>query len=102
MFTPTFTAAEVISTVLAPTTMSALRYEMSGGLTTTDHLLATLSEQQAGLVTLTKRYPRPGVTDGRPAKPPTMNDPDAPVQHIACDAMTIEQFEARMRAHQGG
>jgi hypothetical protein len=82
--------------------MSALRHEMSGGLTTTDHLLATLSEQQAGLITLTKRYPRPGVTDTRPAKPPTMNDPDAPVQHIACDTMTIEQFEARQRAHLGG
>jgi hypothetical protein len=94
MFTPTFTAAEVISTVLAPTTSSALRYEMSGGLTTTDHLLATISEQQAGLITLTKRYPRPGVTDGRPTKPPAMNDPDAPVQHISMDVLTMEQILA--------
>jgi hypothetical protein len=83
MFTPQLTASEIVSLVMAPDTDSALFYEMSRGRSLADHLLTVKQ-------------------DSRPAKPPAMNDPDAPVQHIACDTMTIEQFEARMRAHQGG
>jgi len=83
MFTPRFTAAEIMSVVMAPNTDSALFYEMSRGYSLADHLLTVRR-------------------DRRPAEPPAMNDPDAPVQHIACDTMTIEQFEARMRAHTGG
>lgn len=42
---------------------TSVRYVMDEGYSITDHLLATMSEQQAGLVTLQKRYQRPGVVE---------------------------------------
>lgn len=86
MFTPRLTASEVIAVVMAPHMSSALRYEMTHGVSLADYL----------------RRPLPEPVDTRPPKPPDINNPDEPVQHIAGDTMTIEQFEARMRAHQGG
>jgi hypothetical protein len=78
MFTPRFTASEVVSMVMASSTTSALRYEMSIGVSLTDHLLATVKGR-----------------DNRPEAPPEIGSD--PVQHISADVMTIEQFEKRIR-----
>jgi hypothetical protein len=61
MFTDRFTASEVMSMIVAAPPGTSVRYVMDEGYSITDHLLATMSEQQAGLVTLQTRYSRPGV-----------------------------------------
>lgn len=60
--TPKLTLWELISIVIASPIGSAVREKMDGGWTPTDHMIANLAEQQAGITELTGRYPRPGVT----------------------------------------
>ena len=78
---------------------SAIYHAVNEGWTLTDHLLATLGEQQAGLAYLPHRVARPGVTDIRPAKPARVNDHTRRVQRITFDTMTIDELEARRAAH---
>ena len=89
---------EMMSIVLAAPPGTATYYAVNGGWTTTDHLLATMGEQQAGLVQLHERLPRPGVTDVRPSKPPSVHDHSSRVKRIAFDTMTIDELEARRAA----
>jgi hypothetical protein len=63
--------------------------------------LATAMERDAGLVDMRQRLARPGVTDTRPSTPPRINH-DKPVQKLGLDVMTIQEFEARLRAHTQG
>jgi hypothetical protein len=95
-FTPRLPASEVISIVYAAPPNSSVHHALSGGWTITDHLLATMSEQQAGLAILPERIARPGVTDTRPTKLPDIRDPNT--KKLAFDSMTIPEFEARRRA----
>jgi hypothetical protein len=54
---------QFISFVLGAPPASALGLAVSDGWSKTDHLLANLAEQHAGLIRLGGRYDRPGVED---------------------------------------
>jgi hypothetical protein len=94
MFT-TLTVDEMMSIVLAAPPGTATHYSRNGGWTTTDHLLATMSEYQAGLVTLSQRIARPGVTDLRPSKLPDLTGPGT--RKVMLDSMTIDEYEQRRK-----
>lgn len=91
----TLTVGEMVAIVVAAPPNTAIYHAVNGGWTITDHLLATMGEQQAGLIQLQNRHLRPGVTDIRPAKPASVHDHSKPVQHIAFDTMTVDEFEKR-------
>ena len=74
------TLGDLVSIVLASPPGSAVRYWAEGGWSQTDHLMANLAEQQAGLTQLPQRYSRPGVAE--PVKPDWV-------------PMTREQFDRR-------
>lgn len=87
----------MLSIVVGADPNSAIYYAANGGFTLTDHLLATLYEQQAGLVSARERIARPGVTDLRPHRIPDIRDPKT--RKLTFDSMTIEEYEARRKAH---
>ena len=62
MFT-TLTLADMIAIVVAAPAGSAVRHYIDGGWSRTDHLLANMAEQQAGVATLAQPFQRPGVED---------------------------------------
>lgn len=88
MFTPKLTAAEVISIIVAAPGTSALRWSIDEGYTLTDHLLATISEQQDGLVNLRQRHPRPGADT-------TQQHSGTRINGVPADVVSIADFEAR-------
>lgn len=89
MFTPKLTAGEVLSIVLVAPTGSAVRHSLDEGYSVTDHLLATLSEQQEGLIRLPGRHARPGVAA------PVVQEPGSHIDGHPVDSLTIVDFEAR-------
>ena len=62
MFT-TLSVAEMVAIVQAAPPDSSIRFFMDGGWTRTDHLLANMQEDSAGLANLSSPYERPGVDD---------------------------------------
>lgn len=93
MFT-TLTIGEMMAIVVAAPPSSAIYHAVNGGWTITDHLLATMGEQHAGLIQLQNRHLRPGVTDVRPAKPANVHDHSKPVLRIGFDSMSVTDYEA--------
>jgi hypothetical protein len=91
MFTR-LSASEVLSVIMAAPPGSAVRHAFDGGWTTTDHLLATMSEQQDGLVRVKDRYPRPGVTVGERPKPIRVNDDPS---KVTFDTMPLDEYLRR-------
>jgi hypothetical protein len=89
------TVDEMMSIVLAAPPGTAVHHSRNGGWTTTDHLLATMSEYQAGLVTFPHRLARPGVTDLRPSRFPDLTGPG--VKKVLLDSMTIDEYEQRRK-----
>lgn len=66
---------------------SSVRYALDQGWSREAHLLANLTERDAGLINLPGRYPRPGVeVQPAPAKPGAMQP------------MTITELEKRRQA----
>lgn len=57
------TLRQFVSFVLGAEPTSALGQAVNEGWTTADHLLANMAEQHAGLIGLTRRYPRPGLPE---------------------------------------
>ena len=53
--------SEMASVVLAAPANSAVRYSLDEGWPRSDHLMANLVEQGAGLIKVTRRWERPGV-----------------------------------------
>jgi hypothetical protein len=92
------TVDEMVSITVAAQPGSAVYHAVNDGWTITDHLLATMGEQQAGLVNLQNRHARPGVTDRRPAKPADVHDHSTPVKQITFDVMSIDDYKARRAA----
>lgn len=90
MFTPKLTASEVMSIIVAAPAASALRWSIDEGYTITDHLLATLSEQQEGLVRLPGRHRRPGINTAA-------SHPGSSINGVPADVVSIADFEARRR-----
>lgn len=72
MFT-TLSTADMVSIVAAAPPGSAVRHYMDGGWTRTDHLLANMQEQGAGVAKLDAPYQRPGL-EQRAEAAPVMND----------------------------
>lgn len=87
MFT-TLTLAEMVSIVVASPPGSAVRYFLDQGWSRTDHLLANMQEQAAGVAKLPEAYARPGL-EQRPA------DPLDNARFFPAEAMTWEEADRR-------
>jgi hypothetical protein len=96
MFTDRLTTPAMMAIACASHPGTAVYHSITEGWTTEAHLLANLSEQQAGLVELQARHDRPGVADLRPSKPVSIHA--APAGRIAFDVTTIAEFVAAERA----
>lgn len=92
--TPKLTLWQLISIVVAAPPGTAVRDALDGGWTQTDRLLANLGEQQAGVLNLTGRYPRPGVS---PEQAQTHRSATGfkPYGGIELDVMTVDEFKAK-------
>lgn len=60
MFT-TLSVADMVAIVAGAPPTSSLRHFMDGGWSRTDHLLANMQEEKAGIATQVDPYPRPGL-----------------------------------------
>jgi hypothetical protein len=89
---------ELISIVVASHPNTAVHYWMGGWSREAD-MLAGLSEQHAGLLGLSGRYPRPGV-DSTPVKPLTEFDMAAPYKGIMLEAVSVDEFTPRLKERQ--
>lgn len=109
---------EFISFVLGADPYSALGVAVTEGWTKTDHLIANLQEQHAGLIKLAAWYVRPGVEedlneelnneqdeDESVTKPPSVQQVSSAVAGGGSfDRFdTVEEFQARLASfHRGG
>jgi hypothetical protein len=84
---------EVVAIIMASPPGSAVRYAIEDGWSHTDHLLANLAEQGAGLSHLPKPYQRPGATPtAAPAPDPGPLRSDG---SFAFSPMTVDDFKAQ-------
>lgn len=96
LFTPKCTPSETISIIAAAPPNTAVYHALTGGWNTTDHILATMSEQQAGLVRLPHRHSRPGVDpEELRQRPPTRLD-DRNNSSIALDVLPLTELMKRL------
>lgn len=63
IFTDVLPLAKLLAIIVPSPPGTAVRWSLDKGWTLTDHLLANLGEQGAGLIELQGRHPRPGVSD---------------------------------------
>lgn len=96
---PKLPLTKLISIVLAAPPGSACHHFNPNAWSRTDELLATLGEQQAGVVSLNARYPRPEV-DSTPIKPATELSRAAPYRGIVLDALPNDEFTVRLKERQ--
>lgn len=96
--TPKLTLCQLISIVLAAPPGSAVHY-FEGRWSRTDELLANFSEQQAGLINLNARYPRPQV-DSTPARRRTAMDDLPNFMGQPLSAMPVDEFTVKLRERQ--
>jgi hypothetical protein len=93
MFTARLQLDEVIALCVANYPGTATYYAINNGWTTADHLLATMVEQDAGLIRIASRAPRPGITDTPgPKKAPAPLRKEAGIQRISFTAMPLSEF----------
>lgn len=90
---------KLISIVIAAPPGTACHHWNPHAWSRTDELIATLGEQQAGVVTLNGRYARPEV-DSTPMKPSTELSRAAPYQGIVLDAWPNDEFTERLKERQ--
>jgi hypothetical protein len=96
------TVCEFISVVLAAPPGTAVHHFDQTRWSRTDELIANLGEQQAGLVSLNARYPRPEV-DSAPASKPLSDKHGtvtAPYMGIPLEAHPVDEFTAKLRERQ--
>lgn len=96
--TPKLTLWELISIVVAAPVGTAVRYAEDGGWSRTDGLIANLAEQQAGVLQLTGRYPRPGVGVDQ-ARTRSASSEFTPAYGAPFQPMDKEDFIAKRAAH---
>jgi hypothetical protein len=89
---------ELVSVVVASHPNTAVHYWMGGWSREAD-MLASMSEQQAGLLDLSGRYPRPGV-DSTPVRPMTEFDMATPYKGIALEANPVDEFTVKLKERQ--
>lgn len=90
---------KLISIVLAAPPGSACHHFDPNAWSRTDELIATLGEQQAGVVTLNGRYARPEV-DSTPQKPYSELTAAAPYQGIQLEALPADEFTVKLKERQ--
>ena len=78
---------EMVAIVCAAPAGTAVRWALEQGWSREAHLLANLTEREAGLVNLPGRYPRPGIEVASPPK-----------KQGALESMTVIEFEKRRQA----
>jgi hypothetical protein len=88
-----------ISIVLAAPPGSACHHFNPKAWSRTDELIATLGEQQAGVVTLNGRYERPEV-DSTPRKPASVLDGMMPYRGVVLDALPNDEFTVKLKERQ--
>ena len=93
MFT-TLTLSEMVSIVVGAPPGSSVRHALDQGWSRTDHLLANLQEQRAGIANLHEPIPRPGL-ERRPVDP-------TDGKFFAADALSWEEAERRDKLRQAG
>jgi hypothetical protein len=86
--------ADFLSVVLAAPPNSSIRfYAIEKQWPQTDHLLANMAEQQAGIVTINGRYPRPGLVVEEPVK--HAGAPMTADGQLNMAPMSLDEFRAR-------
>lgn len=90
---------KLISIVLAAPPGTACHHFNPHAWSRTDELIATLGEQQAGVVTLNGRYPRP-LVDSTPQKRYSPMDGMLPYRGIVFDAMPNDEFVVTLKERQ--
>lgn len=89
--------ADLVSIVMASPPGSAVRHAIEDGWSHTDHLLANLAEQGAGLSHLPAPYRRPGATPV--VETPPDPGPLRPDGSFAFTPMTVDDFKAQRERH---
>lgn len=97
--TPKLPVTKLISIVLAAPPGTACHHFSPDAWSRTDELLATLSEQQAGVVTLNARYARPQV-DSTPQKPYSELAALPSYRGIVLEAHPADEFTVRLKERQ--
>ena len=95
--TPKLTLWQLISIVVAAPIGSAVREKLDGGWSKTDQLIANLAEQQAGVLQLTGRYPRPGIAAVQGNSRSTIGD-WKPIQGVKFQAFDTPEAFLRKRS----
>ena len=92
--------ADFLSVVLAAPPNSSIRfYAIEKQWPQTDHLLANMAEQQAGIVSINGRYPRPGLpTESTEVAHPGL--PVTPDGQLNMMPMSLDEFRARRERDQ--
>jgi hypothetical protein len=90
---------KLISIVLAAPPGTACHHFNPDAWSRTDELIATLGEQQAGVVTLNGRYARPEV-DSTTQKPYSELGAAAPYQGIQLEALPNDEFTVKLKERQ--
>jgi hypothetical protein len=96
---PKLGPAQLISIVLAAPPGTACHHFDPKAWSRTDELIATLGEQQAGVVTLSGRYERPQV-DSTPRKPASVLDGMTPYRGVVLDALPNDEFMVKLKERQ--
>lgn len=89
--------ASMLAIIIPSPPGTAVRWSLDEGWTRSDHLLANLAEQGAGLIGLGRRHPRPGVPEEAPRANRATRIEARPGQVtekvMGFDPMTIEEWE---------
>lgn len=94
---------ELVSIVVAAPIGTAVREKLDGGWTQSDRLLANLGEQQAGVLQLTGRYPRPGISaDQTQMRSPAAGSGWTSINGVTFQPMDKDEFVARRRKYMVG
>lgn len=96
---PKLDDCKFISIVLAAPPGTSCHHFNPNAWSRTDELIATLSEQQAGVVTLNGRYERPEV-DSTPQKRPSVLDGMMSYRGVVLDALPNDEFTVKLKERQ--
>jgi len=92
--TPKLSVWELISIVVAAPPGSAVHFK-TGSWSKEAEMLANLGEQQAGLLSLEGRYPRPGV---QYQHTPRYSVDEKPAFGVSMQSFTVDEFTSKKRA----
>lgn len=91
----TLTLADMVSIVVAAPPGTSVRWYLDKGWNRTDHILANMAEQGAGIARLQEPYSRPGLEQRKP-------DPLEKAGFFPCDVLTWEEADRRDKIRYSG